>query len=94
MAGAHKDWLATNLNPNWLKTFKVSRDPRLAEKAIDRTRPLSPLRPRQIKRRAHDHKRHGTTRTVYRLPRGDGEVLGRTRPKRAGTSWLRIPVFA
>ena len=35
MAGAHKDWLATNLNPNWLKTFKVSRDPRLAEKAID-----------------------------------------------------------
>ena len=74
-------WQAADLKRHRLKTFKLSQDPYVAEKAVDvvglylnppdnalvfsidektqiqaldRTHPLLPLRPGQVKRRTHD----------------------------------------
>ena len=39
--------------------------------ALDRTRPLLPLRPGQVERRTHDYVRHGTTSLLRRFGRQD-----------------------
>lgn len=45
--------------------------------ALDRTRPLLPMRPGQAERRTHDYSRHGTTALFAALDAHSGEVLGR-----------------
>ena len=44
--------------------------------ALDRTRPLLPLRPGQVERRTHDYVRHGTTSLFAALDAGTGKVIG------------------
>src|SRR5438876_6511354 len=44
--------------------------------ALDRTQPLLPLRPGQLERRTHDHKRHGTTSLVAALQLKTSRVIG------------------
>ena len=44
--------------------------------ALDRTRPLLPLRPGQAERRTHDHVRHGTTSLFAALDARTGQVIG------------------
>ena len=44
--------------------------------ALDRTRPLLPLRPGQAERRAHDYVRHGTTSLFAALDARTGQVIG------------------
>ena len=44
--------------------------------ALDRTRPLLPLRPGQAQRRTHDYVRHGTTSLFAALDARTGQVIG------------------
>ncbi len=44
--------------------------------ALDRTRPLLPLRPGQAERRTHDYVRHGTTSLFAALDVKTGKVIG------------------
>ncbi len=44
--------------------------------ALDRTRPLLPLRPGQAERRTHDYVRHGTTSLFAALDMKTGKVIG------------------
>jgi transposase len=44
--------------------------------ALDRTRPLLPLRPGQVERRTHDYVRHGTTSLFAALDTKTGWVIG------------------
>lgn len=44
--------------------------------ALDRTRPLLPMRPGQVERRTHDYLRHGTTSLFAALDAQTGKVLG------------------
>lgn len=44
--------------------------------ALDRTRPLLPMRPGQVERRTHDYVRHGTTSLFAALNAATGEVIG------------------
>src|SRR5512147_1873122 len=45
--------------------------------ALDRTQPLSPMRPGQAERRTHDYKRHGTISLFAALDVQVGKVIGR-----------------
>ena len=45
--------------------------------ALDRTRPLLPMRPGQAERRTHDYIRHGTTSLFAALETKTGKVIGR-----------------
>ena len=44
--------------------------------ALDRTRPLLPMRPGQVERRTHDYVRHGTTSLFAALDTKTGKVIG------------------
>lgn len=44
--------------------------------ALNRTQPLLPMRPGQIKRRTHDYQRHGTTSLFAALDVASGKVIG------------------
>ena len=44
--------------------------------ALDRTRPLLPMRPGQAERRTHDYPRHGTTSLFAALDAKTGKVIG------------------
>ena len=46
-------------------------------RALDRTRPLLPMRPGQVERRTHDYLRHGTTSLFAALDTRTGKVIGR-----------------
>jgi len=58
--------------------------------ALDRTRPVLPLRPRMPERQTHDYIRHGTTCLYAALRLLDGVVLGACRPKRDTKEFVRF----
>jgi transposase len=58
--------------------------------ALDRTRPVLPLRPRIPERQTHDYIRHGTTCLYAALRLLDGVVLGTCRPKRDTKQFVRF----
>lgn len=50
--------------------------------ALDRTRPLLPMRPGQVERRTHDYVRHGTTSLFAALDTQTGKVVGQCHRRR------------
>jgi len=58
--------------------------------AMDRTRPVLPLRPGVPERQTHDYIRHGTTCLYAALRVLDGVVLGTCRPKRDTKEFVRF----
>ena len=52
--------------------------------ALDRTRPLLPLRPGQAERRTHDYVRHGTTSLFAALDARTGQVIGQCHRRHRG----------
>jgi transposase len=58
--------------------------------ALDRTRPVLPLRPRLPERQTHDYIRHGTTCLYAALRLLDGVVVGTCRPKRDTKEFVRF----
>jgi len=58
------------------KALVLCVDEKAQIQALDRTRPLLPMRPGQIERRTHDYRRHGTTSLFAALNVKTGEVIG------------------
>jgi transposase len=58
--------------------------------ALDRTRPVLPLRPGVPERQTHDYIRHGTTCLYAALRLLDGTVFGTCRPKRDTKEFVRF----
>jgi transposase len=58
--------------------------------ALDRTRPVLPLRPNIPERQTHDYLRHGTTCLYAALRLLDGTVFGTCRPKRDTKEFVRF----
>ena len=63
---------STRLVERWLCVF----DEKSQIQALDRTRPLLPMRPGQAERRTHDYVRHGTTSLFAALDTRTGRVIG------------------
>ena len=59
------------------RTLVLCVDEKSQIQALDRTRPLLPLRPGQAERRTHDYVRHGTTSLFAALDARTGQVIGR-----------------
>ena len=55
-----RDVVGLYLNPPD-KALVLCVDEKAQIQALDRTRPLLPMRPGQVERRTHDYRRHGTT---------------------------------
>jgi transposase len=58
--------------------------------ALDRTRPVLPLRPGVPERQTHDYIGHGTTCLYAALRSLDGVVIGTRRPKRNTKEFVRF----
>ena len=58
--------------------------------ALDRTRPLLPLRPGLPARQTHDYERHGTTTLFAALSMLDGHIIGACMPRHRQTEFLKF----
>jgi transposase len=58
--------------------------------ALDRTRPMLPLRPGLPARQTHDYERHGTTTLFAALNMLDGSVIGACMPRHRHTEFLKF----
>ena len=58
--------------------------------ALDRSRPLLPMRPGQVERRTHDYMRHGTTTLFAALDIATGEVIGQCFARHRSREFLKF----
>lgn len=58
------------------KALVLCVDEKAQSQALDRTRPLLPMRPGQVERRTHDYRRYGTTSLFAALEVKTGRVIG------------------
>ena len=58
--------------------------------ALDRSRPLLPMRPGQVERRTHDYVRHGTTTLFAALDIATGEIIGQCFPRHRSREFLKF----
>ena len=70
-----RDIVGLYLNPPE-RALVLCVDEKSQIQALDRTRPLLPLRPGQAERRTHDYVRHGTTSLFAALDARTGQVIG------------------
>ncbi len=66
----------------------LSVDEKTQIQALDRTQPLLQLRPKQVERRTHDYKRHGTTSLYAAFDIATGKVLGRVTKRHRSKEFL------
>ena len=71
-----RDIVGLYLNPPD-RALVLCVDEKTQIQALDRTRPLLPMRPGQAERRTHDYIRHGTTSLFAALEAETGRVIGR-----------------
>ena len=84
-----RDVVGLYLNPPE-KAVVFCVDEKSGIQALDRTRPVLPLRPGVPERQTHDYIRHGTTCLYAALRLLDGAVLGTCRPKRDTKEFVRF----
>jgi transposase len=84
-----RDVVGLYLNPPE-KAVVFCIDEKSGIQALDRTRPVLPLRPGVPERQTHDYIRHGTTCLYAALRLLDGAVFGTCRPKRATKEFVRF----
>jgi transposase len=84
-----RDVVGLYLNPPE-KAVVFCIDEKSGIQALDRTRPVLPLRPGVPERQTHDYIRHGTTCLYAALRLLDGAVLGTCRPKRDTQEFVRF----
>lgn len=70
-----RDVVGLYLNPPD-RAMVLCVDEKAQIQALDRTRPLLPMRPGQVERRTHDYVRHGTTSLFAALETQTGRVIG------------------
>ena len=70
-----RDIVGLYLDPQY-RALVLCVDEKFQIQALDRTRPLLPLRPGQVERRTHDYVRHGTTSPFAALDASTGKVIG------------------
>lgn len=58
--------------------------------ALDRTRPLLPMRPGQVERRTHDYARHGTTTLFAALDARTGKVIGQCQSRHRSVEFRKF----
>jgi len=66
----------------------LSVDEKTAIQALDRARPMLPLRPGQPERRSFEYQRHGTTSLYAALAVHQGEVVGHCAPRHRHQEFL------
>jgi transposase len=84
-----RDVVGLYLNPPE-KAVVFCVDEKSGIQALDRTRPVLPLRSGVPERQTHDYIRHGTTCLYAALRVLDGVVLGNCRPKRNTVEFVRF----
>jgi len=72
------------------RALVFSVDEKSQIQALDRTRPLLPLRPGLPARQTHDYKRHGTTTLYSALCMLDGKVIGECLPRHRSKEFIRF----
>src|SRR5271157_604593 len=72
------------------KALVLSVDEKSQIQALERTRPLLPLRPGIPARQTHDYSRHGTTTLYAALSMLDGKVIGECLPRHRSEEFLRF----
>jgi transposase len=82
-----RDVVALYMNPPD-KALVLSVDEKSQIQALDRTRPLLPLRPGIPARQTHDYKRHGTTTLFAALNMIDGKVIGECKPRHRAKEFI------
>lgn len=70
------------------RALVLSVDEKSQIQALDRTRPLLPLRPGLAARQTHDYKRHGTTTLYTALNMLDGKVIGQCLPRHRSKEFI------
>lgn len=70
------------------KALVLCVDEKTMIQALDRTRPLLPMKPGQVERRTHDYVRNGTTDLFAALDVATGEVIGRFYPRHRALEFL------
>jgi len=69
----------------------LSVDEKTRIQALDQTQPLLPMRPGQVERRTHDHKRHGTANLFAAFDIAAGEVIGRVTKRHRAKEFRAFP---
>ena len=82
-----RDVVGLSLNPPD-KALVLSVDEKSQIQALDRTRPLLPLRPGIPARQTHDYKRNGTTTLFAALNMLDGKVIGTCMARHRGKEFI------
>jgi transposase len=72
------------------KALVLSVDEKSQIQALERTRPLLPLRPGIPARQTHDYSRHGTTTLYAALSMLDGKVIGECLPRHRSEEFLHF----
>ena len=70
------------------KALVLCVDEKTQIQAIDRTRPILPLRPGIPERQSHDYTRHGTTSLYAALNVLSGQIIGRCLPRHTHAEFL------
>lgn len=72
------------------KALVLCVDEKAQIQALDRTRPLLPMRPGQVERRTHDYRRHGTTSLFAALEVTTGRVIGQLHQRHRAREFRRF----
>ena len=72
------------------KALSICVDEKSQIQALDRTRPLLPLRAGITARQTHDYRRNGTTTLFASLSMLDGKVIGDCMPRHRHQEFIRL----
>lgn len=84
-----RDIVGLYLNPPD-RAFVLSVDEKSQVQALDRTRPLLPMRPGVAARQTHDYIRHGTTSLFAALDVATGKVIGQCHRRHRHQEFLKF----
>ena len=84
-----RDVVGLYLNPPE-RALVLCVDEKSQIQALDRTRPIRPLRPGVPERQTHDYKRHGTTSLFAALDVATGKVIGSLHRRQRHQEFLRF----